>query len=441
MLYVEHPIGTGFSYGHPYPQNEQEASGDLDAFLQNFFTVFEDLATADFYVVGESYAGMFVPAVSRYVHRANQKAIAQGDTKRIPIQLKGAALGNGWIDPKIQGPATIDYSWWHGLIDQPTRDALHDEWHNCMYHGSTGTGAEQPPFHPFTVQDDCGIMWGILQAAGNPNAYDITTWDPNVDQITFTSEAFFNDPFVKNALHVLNPDHYWHGCQAGSGRRRRLNEVAEHQHRKLYMDNDRPLSVVPYIADLLDDGIPVVVYNGDRDMTTNMVGTELALNGMEWTGKEEWLDAPRGLWKVNDYPAGWAKEYKNLTFAVVYNSGHMVPYNMPNSAYDLLIRLLTHKSFLDQENPQIRVKEDGHSKKHHHHDFLSTSSIDMYGVAEQRSIEAGTIPHSSSSHANMIMPMGFALLVGVALGALLFRKRHTHREGGYRMVPDVAAQD
>ena len=97
-LYVEHPIGTGYSFGHPYPENEQEASGDLDAFLQNFFTVFTDLAKADFYVIGESYAGMFVPSVSRYFHRANQKAIAEGDTTRIPINLKGAALGNGWIE-------------------------------------------------------------------------------------------------------------------------------------------------------------------------------------------------------------------------------------------------------------------------------------------------------------------------------------------------------
>ena len=57
MLYVEHPIGTGFSYGHPYPENENEASGDLDAFLQNFFNVFTHLKSSDFYVVGESYAG------------------------------------------------------------------------------------------------------------------------------------------------------------------------------------------------------------------------------------------------------------------------------------------------------------------------------------------------------------------------------------------------
>ena len=110
MLYVEHPIGTGFSYGHPYPENERQASGDLDAFLQNFFAVFQDLATADFYVVGESYAGMFVPAVSRYFHRANQKALKEGDTKRIPIHLKGAALGNGWIDVSLLHLTGLPYA-------------------------------------------------------------------------------------------------------------------------------------------------------------------------------------------------------------------------------------------------------------------------------------------------------------------------------------------
>jgi carboxypeptidase C (cathepsin A) len=101
---------------------------------------------------------------------------------------------------------------------------------------------------------------------------------------------------------------------SGGGSRRRLQ----------YMDNDRPWSVVPYVADLVDHGVPVLVYNGDRDMTTNMVGSELLLNRMEWSGKEEWIDAPRGVWKVDGAVAGWAKEHGSLQFVVVYNSGHMV---------------------------------------------------------------------------------------------------------------------
>ena len=80
-------------------------------------------------------------------------------------------------------------------------------------------GKAPPPFHPFNVQDDCGMMWGVLQAAGNPNAYDITTWDPNVDQVTFTTEGFYNRPEVKHALHAPT-NITWHGCRWGEGRRR-----------------------------------------------------------------------------------------------------------------------------------------------------------------------------------------------------------------------------
>jgi hypothetical protein len=87
--------------------------------------------------------------------------------------------------------------------------------------------------------------------------------------------------------------------------------------------------MAPYIGELLDAGIPLLVYNGDRDMTTNMVGTEMVLNTrLEWRGKEGWQDAPRGLWKTDyrtatEYTGGWAKEHGGLTFVVVYNSGHM----------------------------------------------------------------------------------------------------------------------
>jgi len=67
MLYVEQPIGTGFSFGHPYPEDEHEVSADLYAWMQNFYDVFEHLSAYNFYIMGESYAGMFVPAIGRCV--------------------------------------------------------------------------------------------------------------------------------------------------------------------------------------------------------------------------------------------------------------------------------------------------------------------------------------------------------------------------------------
>ena len=54
MLYVEHPWGTGYSYGIPEPQNELDASSDLYIFLQNFYKLFPHLSTHELYIFGES---------------------------------------------------------------------------------------------------------------------------------------------------------------------------------------------------------------------------------------------------------------------------------------------------------------------------------------------------------------------------------------------------
>ncbi|GKY98853.1 hypothetical protein MPSEU_000841300 [Mayamaea pseudoterrestris] len=430
MLYPEYPIGTGFSYGDN-PETENEGASDLYQFLLNFFEIFPHLAEHKFFVTGESYAGMFVPSVARFIHRANLE-----HPEHHQIKLAGAALGNGWMDAAVQGPATIDYSWWHGLIDEPTRDALHVEWKNCYEKKQFGNS----PFHPFNVQDDCGIMWGILAAAGNPNAYDISTWDPNVDQVTFASEAFYNLPSVKEMLHAP-ANITWHGCQ-GMGRRRLTSFADKHQqHRRLYMDNDKPLSVVPYVGELLDAGVPVLIYNGDRDMTTNMVGTELLLNRMKWKGQDNWLDASRGLWLLPDElrkpgeqkQAGWAKESQGLTFVVVYNSGHMVPYNQPAPAGDLLVRFLTGKSFIDEKAELIRVnkvseKDQSASLDRHHEKVASYDAaymLEAFPTSSSLALDGG-------AHQQAITVV-LSMLVG-ALLAILFMKRRENHWHSYEMV-------
>jgi hypothetical protein len=301
---------------------------------------------------------MYVPSIAHRIHRENQK-LAAGvedgvDRRRVP--LEGIALGNGWVDARVQGPATIDYAYWHGLIDAPTRDDLHGVWARCQAKGPAFRS--DPPFHPFNVPDDCAMMEGVLRAAGagalrgadgasyplayGPNTYDITTWDPYgviLDGNT-TFNLFFNDRRIKEILHAPL-DTEWAGCIPGAGRRRRrLSEEpsdpsgsssTRRRRRNLILENDRPISTVPYIAELLDDaGVRVLVYNGDRDLSTNAQGSETLLNSMDWGGMHRWKRADRALWIVTDpdtsgrVVGGYAKELQGLAFVVVSNSGHMV---------------------------------------------------------------------------------------------------------------------
>lgn len=115
------------------------------------------------------------------------------------------------------------------------------------------------------------------------------------------------------------------------------------------------MSTLPYIAELLDGGVRVLIYNGDRDLSTCAQGSEMLLDSMQWKGQDGWPSAPRGLWTVDDdrQVAGYTKEHKNLYFVVVYNSGHLVPFNQPLAALDLVTRFTLGKSFADYKLPSF----------------------------------------------------------------------------------------
>ena len=92
LLYVDQPIGTGYSKGSIFnmPKNEEKVSQQFGIFLKKFFEEYPELAKRDLYVTGESYAGHYIPYIADYIQ-------TQSDFK--DINLKGVAIGNGWVTP------------------------------------------------------------------------------------------------------------------------------------------------------------------------------------------------------------------------------------------------------------------------------------------------------------------------------------------------------
>jgi hypothetical protein len=323
-------------------------------------------------LVGESYAGTYIPSVARGIHRNNVANAPNIDgSERVRVPLSGIAIGNGKIDAITQSRSIPDWAYWHGLIDAGTRDYYAAEFDRCVRNllGSPGAshygpGVEPAPFHSFTLRSDCGIFDSMIEAAGSgalggttldsgPNIYDYSTWDAYEagDGAGGTVSKFFNHPGVQEALNVphhrrgggggdAGGGHVWEGCipevdadWVGDG----PDAVGSPN----FMDGDGPWDVTPYIADLLDEArIDVLIYSGDRDMICNTQGSDAALSNMEWSGTKDpalssasvvatktrnaWTEADRGLWLYDGYPAGYTKSYKNLNLLTVYNAGHMV---------------------------------------------------------------------------------------------------------------------
>lgn len=65
MIYIDQPIGTGFSYGEPLLTTMTEAADEFVYFLTQLFTLYPDFVGKDLYFAGESYAGKYVPAFSK----------------------------------------------------------------------------------------------------------------------------------------------------------------------------------------------------------------------------------------------------------------------------------------------------------------------------------------------------------------------------------------
>lgn len=187
---------------------------------------------------------------------------------------------------------------------------------------------------------------------------------------------FYNNPDVQKALNVEPIGKFWIECMPGAGRRRR-RRLSKKDHRrrleedindnelpgKTLLEHDQPESVIPYVAELLDDAdIRVLIYNGDRDMTTNSQGSEYLLDHMNWSGANGWSNITeynRGLWLPrydNKKVGGYMKQYKNLEFLVVINSGHLVPYNEPQTALELITRFLGNESFIDKVLPKFNIQ-------------------------------------------------------------------------------------
>jgi carboxypeptidase D len=93
--------------------------------------------------------------------------------------------------------------------------------------------------------------------------------------------------------------------------------------------------------------IPILLFSGDKDLICNHLGTEEMIHRMTWlngTGFEDppgsgsW--APRRPWTFDGEPAGFYQTARNLTYVLYYNSSHMVPFDYPRRARDMLDRFV-----------------------------------------------------------------------------------------------------
>jgi cathepsin A (carboxypeptidase C) len=324
---LDQPAGVGFRYGDENDSGEAMVSEDAYFFFQAFFQAHPEYANSPFYVIGESYAGHYVPAITHRIYMGNQSPC----DKCIHINLAGLAIGNGLTRPEEQ------YKWYpemvwnnsHGIkvVDEEVYDAMKEAVPKCvaLIQQCNKGDSTIDSFACQTAFVVCNVALTSPYQATGLNPYDIRK-KCEVPPLCydFSNVAdFLNLESTKKALNVdEGHSHDWNACNYG------INM-------KFHVDWMKDFS--PYVSDLLDAGIPALIYAGDVDFICNYLGNQAWTLGLDWSHSADFQAAGTHEWNGG---AGVARTSNGFTFLQVRDGGHMVPTDQPE------VSLIMLKTFL-----------------------------------------------------------------------------------------------
>jgi carboxypeptidase C (cathepsin A) len=97
MLYVDQPIGTGFSYGVNNADSTVEAAKNMWTFLQSLYAAFLECKGCEFGLFSESYGGCYGPAFVDHFQGQNA-VIDAGKIMGDRINVVALGINNAWVD-------------------------------------------------------------------------------------------------------------------------------------------------------------------------------------------------------------------------------------------------------------------------------------------------------------------------------------------------------
>jgi len=343
MIYMDSPCGVGLSYSTDpsvdYITNDTVTAHDSHNALLNFFSLYPEFSTNDFYIAGESYAGIYVPTLAQQVMLGNQQNPA---TK---INMKGILVGNGVTDQVFDGNAWVPFIYGHSFISDPLYEEIVA---SCGENIWNATGQECNNL----LNNASGLVSGLNiydvyldcyypPANGKPDLEVHDLWHRVTSRVRETishnknlgedvpcidsdrAAAWLNQDSVRTALHAISvATQEWMICS---------DQI---EYTNVYN------TVIPIHKQLLENGYRILVYSGDADMCVPNTGSEAWTDSLDLPLVEEWRP-----WMLYQQVAGYVREYKGLTYATIKGAGHMVPQFRPDQALHFFTQFLNNQPF------------------------------------------------------------------------------------------------
>ena len=405
MLYLESPAGayltpaarsgSGFSYcliegvrQDLCNWDDSSQSAAYTATLAEFYKQFPEFNDNELLLIGESYAGQYLPNIANYILTNENTDIA------LKSRLTAIAVGNGcWgggensfmcNGPNEDRDLTALYHG-HGLISTKMYDNIQAV---CDF---ANTAVAFDSADPAPLSKECEKELAKMDIAVGPhNVYNIYDNCPSdslkgKEKLAWHSASGKSSRWLRKYLHNnlhRGADAHRELKEIGGGYdwtcgqfdaipayfersevREALHLPAESLTSAFNYDLSGPASVTLYPS-LLASGLRVLIYNGDADACVPYIGNEIWTTGMESKGVVN-ETSPWHTWYVDEsdpVPTGSATAYnvfnsksnkgeladvdgQQFQFVTIRLSGHEAPGFAPRASFNLFQRFVNAEVF------------------------------------------------------------------------------------------------
>ncbi|KAG2158088.1 Alpha/Beta hydrolase protein [Suillus bovinus] len=308
LIYIDQPIGTGFSYGTDTVNSTEAAAPFVWTAFQVLFEsqLFSKYASREFIFTTESYGGHYGPSFVTYFEEQNA-LIASGKIDAVPIVVSALMINDGWYDPLIQTVSYLSYVTYAPGYGQLQPDVVLKNISDSLY-GPDGCVAQENACYAAGTSTHSDKICRDAESYCNDNVFIPAAGDYDPDDIRQNSSALFPPEYY--VYYLRRED-----VMKKIGAQVKYEECPDAPYDKFVKTGDIARTWLPQLSALANSRMKILIWAGDADMNCNWLGGHASVLAMDWYGNETLHNTPFTNMTINGTPIAAVQNVDNFSFA------------------------------------------------------------------------------------------------------------------------------